>query len=49
MPSILNSKPSCCLLQGKLEEMGVDFKSKPTGERTGMQALPGDATAHQVC
>jgi hypothetical protein len=34
-------------LQTKLEEMGVDFKSKP-GERTGMQVLPIGPTAHQV-
>jgi salicylate hydroxylase len=30
----------------KLEEMGVDFKTKP-GERTGMQVLPIGPTAHQ--
>ena len=45
--SALNPR-SCCLSQTKLEEMGVDFKSKP-GERTGMQVLPIGPTAHQVC
>ena len=43
------SGPSCCLLQTKLEEMGVHFDPKPAGERTGMQVLPIGPTAHQVC
>lgn len=46
IPSALRPEPYC-LLQIKLEEMGVDFKSKP-GERTGMQVLPIGPTAHQV-
>jgi hypothetical protein len=47
IPNALRPKPYC-LLQTKLEEMGVDFQSKP-GERTGMQVLPIGPTAHQVC